>query len=649
MSEVSSLFKQEQAFNEGESSRPPFLVGPNGPSLARNQVGTDADDIAPGITATATATATAPVLAREKPLAMASCSAGGSSAHSSSSSSSLALAAQPSAGQLNVEILGARNLPPAVLGSLLKWTPSYANPYVVLSLDRERFVSSLKRRDLNPSWKETGGLHVPLPSEAEVLQTVGVPGGMSATTAAKGKSGGNGRGKGGVAVAKKRGAAALAAEAAMGYRQYHPCAPELYVQVFHRSDEPKDAAASAAPTSTSSTSSNVSALGPEDKLIGAVLVPLLPCLMSSASSTRGWYQLTDEESQSAGQLQLALDFDVSAASNELEPRKGDIVRLTGFGGLEYYSKILPPSSRLEVLDIFQDQVFAQTFSQEGWPLTFELHRNLVHVERRPSLLHDASQQLQNQVSRVRQLRVVTGVQQVWRALPDTPRIQFENSAAFIAFFGTQAYSTMVRSVNELLRSGVYSGVQTFVASSKDAYGQVKHEFVRVYWTAPRRVTNGNFDGGYDDDLVDCGPRTNRGHIVRAFTAVDRLAVDYEDHAEEEMMMQWETYEDSQDFDPYDDDDAESEPAVPDQLICPITGCPMLDPVVAADGHSYEREAILQWFTASDISPMTGMHMPTKQVFPNFTLRQLSEEVQAAAARRQQAMRHRQRRHSSTQN
>ncbi|KAG3113052.1 hypothetical protein PI124_g7966 [Phytophthora idaei] len=559
---------------------------------------------------------------------MASCSAAPSSGSSTSTSStSSALIVQPSAGVLSVDVLGARNLPPAVLGSLLKWTPSYSNPYVVLSLDRERFVSSVKQRDLNPSWKETGRLNVPLPSETEVLQTVGVPGGRTAD--AGDKISGSHKAIGGKLIANKTGAAAAAADAALGYRQYYPCAPELYVQVFHCSEEAKDAA----------PASNVSALGLDDKLIGAVVVPLLPCLISSASSSRGWYQLTDEESQNAGQLQLALNFDVSAASNELEPQKGDIIRLTGFGGLEYYSKILPPSARLEVLDIFQDQVFAQTRSLEGWPLSFELHRNLVHVERRPSLLNDASEQLHNQVTRVRQFRVVTGAQRVWRALPATPRIQFENSAAFVAFFGAQAYSTMMRSIHELLRSGVSSGVQIFVASSKDAYGQVKHEFARVYWNAPRLVT---FDGGYDDDLVDCGPRTNRGHIVRAFTAADRLAVDYED-AEEEMMMHWDTYEDSED---YEGGGNEGELAVPEQLICPITGCPMLDPVVAADGHSYEREAIMQWFTTSDISPMTGMHMPTTQVFPNFTLRQLSEEVQAAAARRQQAKRRRHRQNAT---
>lgn len=513
-----------------------------------------------------------------------------------------------------MDVLGARNLPPAVLGSLLKWTPSYANPYVVLSLDRERFVSSIKHHNLNPSWKEMGQFNVPLPSETEVLQTVGVLDGRNV-----GKSNGKRKVKSETVPVSKPSAAAAAADAALGYRQFHPCAPELYVQVFH-SDETKD---------TAVASSDTSAAGPDNKLIGAVIVPLLPCLLSSASSFRGWYQLTDEEKHNAGQLQLAFNFDVSAASNGLEPRKGDIVRLTGFGGLEYYAKILPPSARMEVLDVFQDQVVVQTQSQEGWLLRFELHRNLLSVERRPSLLHDASEQLHNQVSRVRQLGVVTSAQRVWLALPDTPRIQFENSAAFVSFFGAQAYLTLRRSVHDFVRVGVSSGVQTLVKSSKDAFGEVKHEFIRVYWSTSRRVTN---DGGYDDDLVDCGPRMNRGHIVRAFSATDCLAASCED-AEEKMMMHWETFEDSDAYDLVDEDVGEV--AVPEQLICPITGCPMVDPVVAADGHSYEREAILQWLTTSDISPMTGMHMATTQVFSNFTLRQLSEEVQAAATSRQQ--------------
>ncbi|CEG50262.1 u box domain-containing partial [Plasmopara halstedii] len=527
---------------------------------------------------------------------MASCSSSSNTIQTFSSMT------QASAGVLSVDILGARNLPPAVFGSLLKWTPNYANPYVVLSLNRDHFVSSMKFHDLNPNWKESGKFHVPLPSESEILETFD-----SQNAHVVGK------------FHKMIENVVTHSKSVTNSHSFHPCAPELYVQVYH-SDEiqvPRVA------------SSHVYIQGHNEKLLGSVNVPVLPCLLSSTSSTRKWYQLIDEDGQNAGQLHLVLNFDVSAASNGLEPEKGDIVRLTGFGGFEYYAKIIPPNARMVVLEVFQDQIFVETQSQEGWLLRFEIHRNLLHVERRPSLLHDTSEQLQHQVRRVQQLNVVTNVQRVWLAVPDTPRTQVENSAAFIAFFGIQAYLTLEHSVKDVLHRGISSGVQTLIRSSKDAFGQVKHEFIRVYWSTPRRITN---DGGYDDDLVDCGPRMNRGHIVRAFTAASVNSEDTED----EMMVQWETFNDSN----HDElIEKNIEVAVPEQLICPITGCPMVDPVVAADGHSYEREAITHWLKTSDISPMTGMHMITKQVFPNFTLRQLSEEVQATATRRQQVKRY----------
>ncbi|KAI9917216.1 hypothetical protein PsorP6_012637 [Peronosclerospora sorghi] len=388
------------------------------------------------------------------------------SSHLATAPNNVSLSTQPSAGVLNVEILGARNLSPSVLGSLLKWMPNYSNSYVVLSLDRERFVSSIKKRELSPIWKETAQFNVPLPSEAEIMQTSGIP-----------IAGSGGKMKGKDQIVKSIGAAAAMAKV---YCPYQPCAPELYVQIFHRLDELKSTETTSAPMTSSSGSLHVSALRTEDKLICAVIVPLLPCLMPNASSSRN-HKMQDN-------CKMSLDFDVSAALNELLPQKGDIVRLTGFGGLGYYSKLLPPSARIEVLGLFQYQVFVQARSQEGWPLSFELHRILVHVERRPSLFLDASEQLHNQVSRVRQLRMVTGAQRLWQALPDTPRTQLENSAAFVAFFGSQSYSMVMRSTHELLRSGVNSGVQKFVASSKDVFGQVKQEFIRVYWNAPRRMS-----------------------------------------------------------------------------------------------------------------------------------------------------------------
>ena len=50
--------------------------------------------------------------------------------------------------------------------------------------------------------------------------------------------------------------------------------------------------------------------------------------------------------------------------------------------------------------------------------------------------------------------------------------------------------------------------------------------------------------------------------------------------------------------------------------CPITGAPFQDPVVAADGFTYEREAISMWFRDHRTSPRTNRRLRTRQVYPN---------------------------------
>ncbi|CAM9325552.1 unnamed protein product [Phaeothamnion confervicola] len=55
------------------------------------------------------------------------------------------------------------------------------------------------------------------------------------------------------------------------------------------------------------------------------------------------------------------------------------------------------------------------------------------------------------------------------------------------------------------------------------------------------------------------------------------------------------------------------------VTCPITGMPIEDPVVAADGHSYERSAIERWLRDHDTSPMTGETLATKALFRNYSL------------------------------
>ena len=59
---------------------------------------------------------------------------------------------------------------------------------------------------------------------------------------------------------------------------------------------------------------------------------------------------------------------------------------------------------------------------------------------------------------------------------------------------------------------------------------------------------------------------------------------------------------------------------PAEFICPITLAKMADPVVASDGHSYERSAIERWLTTNDTSPMTGAALKGTDVVPNHALR-----------------------------
>lgn len=62
-------------------------------------------------------------------------------------------------------------------------------------------------------------------------------------------------------------------------------------------------------------------------------------------------------------------------------------------------------------------------------------------------------------------------------------------------------------------------------------------------------------------------------------------------------------------------------SLPGEFFCPITWEVMTDPVLAADGHTYELEAIIQWFANGHrTSPMTKQKLECFLLMPNRTLR-----------------------------
>ncbi|XP_063329836.1 WD repeat, SAM and U-box domain-containing protein 1 isoform X1 [Pelmatolapia mariae] len=61
--------------------------------------------------------------------------------------------------------------------------------------------------------------------------------------------------------------------------------------------------------------------------------------------------------------------------------------------------------------------------------------------------------------------------------------------------------------------------------------------------------------------------------------------------------------------------------IPDEFLCPITRELMKEPVIAADGYSYEKEAIESWIsTKNRSSPMTNLPLLTTLLTPNHTLK-----------------------------
>ena len=65
--------------------------------------------------------------------------------------------------------------------------------------------------------------------------------------------------------------------------------------------------------------------------------------------------------------------------------------------------------------------------------------------------------------------------------------------------------------------------------------------------------------------------------------------------------------------------------IPPSFICPILCDVMTDPVATADGHSYERNAIVQWLRDHDTSPVTGAALHHTNVTENHALRKSIDE------------------------
>ena len=72
---------------------------------------------------------------------------------------------------------------------------------------------------------------------------------------------------------------------------------------------------------------------------------------------------------------------------------------------------------------------------------------------------------------------------------------------------------------------------------------------------------------------------------------------------------------------------------PVDFFCPITQEMMVDPVICADGHSYERAAISQWRSSHATSPKTNAQLEHTNLIPNHPLRGSIEQFREQQQRK----------------
>ena len=68
--------------------------------------------------------------------------------------------------------------------------------------------------------------------------------------------------------------------------------------------------------------------------------------------------------------------------------------------------------------------------------------------------------------------------------------------------------------------------------------------------------------------------------------------------------------------------------VPDDVLtCPITLALFREPVVAQDGHTYEKKAIEEWIGRAGTSPITNQKLALKHLYPNYAIKKLIDRFE----------------------
>jgi len=265
-----------------------------------------------------------------------------------------------------------------------------------------------------------------------------------------------------------------------------------------------------------------------------------------------------------GEVRLVIEYD----SADAPPRHGDLCRFTGFcRSFDLYPA--PAEQIYRVDDLDGDNVILSYTSPEGWLCTFKAHRYmLICADRHQAAVEKYEAEIADIIEKLAHSPLIHTVKETVDRLEEDGLLNVGREAIFGG----------VGLLNRWLEGGVDTAMKDVVfATNWDG----QHNPLET-------EENGEEDLEAEEDQQD-----------------DESPSPIEDEGRCEANS--------------DSEDQEEKEALAGMPCCPITGEPMRNPVVAADGHTYERKAIKRWLRESNRSPMTGATMPHKEVVTNYML------------------------------
>ncbi|CAJ1969246.1 unnamed protein product [Cylindrotheca closterium] len=312
----------------------------------------------------------------------------------------------------------------------------------------------------------------------------------------------------------------------------------------------------------------------DDVFMGMTSVDMTQLLTGAENTFDEWLTLRGTAT-SRGSVRIVCEYE----SSDPIPRKRDFCRFTTFcNPRDLYPLI--PGKQYQVEQVDGDNILVSYKSPEGWLCTFEAHRFTLICQDNLSPVESAQDEL-------------------------------------VVIAERLSHSPLVHQVTESVERVATEGLLT-----------VGNDIVRGGWGLFNRWREGGFGTAIGDvvDATNWDGRYDPDHSDGLDLPEARSSMDEQEQQQGNNLKQApsEVYDSE-----YGDAVDPTAQALQGMPACPITGEPMLDPVVAADGHTYERTAIARWFQSSNKSPLTGGVLSHKELVSNYML---LSSVQEAASR-----------------